>query len=356
MEPKYIRFPIKSISFFLFVFIFIAACKKEDKQIATSDLDEAYIMDIPKGFPQPYFNPQNPMTKAGVELGKMLFGDPILSSNGLSCTSCHKPELTYSSGIYTDPQGNKISVPPHINLAFNPEYDWDGGIGILDTLALGDFAPSIFNTNGDTLIARLASHSIYPYYFKKAFGIDDIRTLTFDQLKHLIAKAVSQYMRSKVSANSLYDRYKAGKIMVSPEVYKGMTIFFTEKGDCFHCHGEPLFTDNLFHNNGLDSVFSGMDRGRFLVNGNRSDMGKFSSPTLRNIAYTAPYMHDGRFKTLEEVVDFYNSGVRYSETIDPIMTKPAKAMGLGLTNYEKACLVEFLKSLSDSEFVEKNMR
>lgn len=333
---------------------FYGSCTPE-KTLRKDDLDKPYFIEVPKGFPQPYSSTYNPMTVAGVELGKSLFGDPILSSNGMTCLSCHKPELSYSSGIYTDPLGNKISVPPHINLAFNPDYNWDGGVNI-DTLALGDFSPVIFNTNADSLFNRIANHPFYPYYFKKVFGIDDVKKLSYDQLKRYIAKALSQYMRSKVSANSLYDQYKNGKVMVSPEVFKGMTIFFTEKGDCFHCHGEPLFTDNQFHNNGLNSTFSKLDQGRFLITKNLNDMGKFSTPTLRNIAYTAPYMHDGSLKTLEDVVEFYNSGVRSTETIDPIMTKANKANGLGLTNYEKYCLVEFLKSLSDSSFVYKNMR
>lgn len=130
-----------------------------------------------------------------------------------------------------------------------------------------------------------------------------------------------------------------------------MMIFITERGDCFHCHGLPLMTDNGFHNIGLDSVFTGADLGRFLVTGEASDKGAFKAPTLRNVALTAPYMHDGRFQTLEEVVEHYNSGVKPSPSLDAIMTKPGQVTELGLVPEEKADLVAFLRTLTDEPFV-----
>ena len=129
----------------------------------------------------------------------------------------------------------------------------------------------------------------------------------------------------------------------------GANIFYTEQGDCFHCHGTPLFTNNTFNNTGMDTVFSGLNFGRYLYTGLATDMGKFSAPTLRNIELTAPYMHDARFKTLEEVMEFYNSGVHWnSPNIDPIMTKPFKEYGLMLTSMDKADLIAFLKTLTDT--------
>ena len=129
-------------------------------------------------------------------------------------------------------------------------------------------------------------------------------------------------------------------------------IFMTERGDCFHCHGNPLFTSNDFRNNGLDCTPQGANSGRYLVTGNANDIGKFSVPTLRNVELTAPYMHDGRYATLEEVVEFYNSGVcMTSPNIDPIMTKPAKEYGLNLWPWEKEDLVNFLKTLTDTTFI-----
>jgi cytochrome c peroxidase len=130
----------------------------------------------------------------------------------------------------------------------------------------------------------------------------------------------------------------------------GFNIFTTEKGDCFHCHSLGLFTDNKFHNIGLDSEFTSINMGRYNVTLKQADMGLFKTPTLRNIQLTAPYMHDGRYLTLEQVVEHYNSGVKQSNTLDPIMTKPSKIYGLGLTPTEKQDLVAFLKTLTDTTF------
>ena len=131
----------------------------------------------------------------------------------------------------------------------------------------------------------------------------------------------------------------------------GLDIFTTEKGDCFHCHSLGLFTDNKFRNNGIDSIYIGNDLGRYNVTTNTNDIGLFKTPTLRNIELTAPYMHDGRFQTLDQVIDHYNSGVKHSATLDPIMTKPSKIYGLGLTTIEKYDLIAFLKTLTDTTFI-----
>ena len=153
------------------------------------------------------------------------------------------------------------------------------------------------------------------------------------------------------SSNSKFDRYQRQEEQLSNSELNGMTIFFTEKGDCFHCHGIPLMTNNEFHNIGLDSIFVGNNVGRNYITGSPYDLGKFKTPTLRNVELTSPYMHDGRFTTLEEVVEHYNSDVKRSATVDPIMTKPGKEYGLQLTTQEKQDLVAFLKTLTDWEFV-----
>ena len=158
-------------------------------------------------------------------------------------------------------------------------------------------------------------------------------------------------MRTLISDQSYFDQYKAGKYRLTFDEAEGMKIFFSEKGDCFHCHVAMLFTDGQFHNNGLESQHTGAGKGRELVTQNPKDRGLFLTPTLRNIEKSGPYMHDGRYSTLEEVVEFYNSGVKASSTLDPIMYKRPDLSRLGLTDTEKKQLVAFLKTLTDEKFV-----
>lgn len=329
---------------------FLPSCKKDTPEPAKT-WATPYTLKIPPRFPAPSIPADNPMTVEGVQLGKMLYFDPILSSNGRSCSSCHHPDKSFSLPLFMQSNGDVVSVPPHINLAFNPDYNWAGTESELEKVCMGDFEPHFFNTNKDSLYARLNRHPVYPGLFKTAFGADDINALDYHTLKTKITYSVAQYMRILISAQSKFDLYINHRAVLTTDERIGLGIYMSEKGDCFHCHGYPLLTDNLYHNNGLDSVFVGQNAGRFLITGNKGDMGKFSTPTLRNIEFTAPYMHDGRFATLEQVVEFYNSGVKHSETLDPIMTKPGKERTLNLSAYEKQCLVTFLKTFSDTAFL-----
>jgi len=338
----------------LLLIVLMIQCRQKE---SPSDPDSGiyqptpYILQVPQGFPQPYISSDNPLTNEGVDLGKRLYSDAILSSNGLSCSSCHYRSKSFSTPYYITPDGDKISIPPHVNLVFNPDYNWNGSVTKLETLPMGDFEPQFFNTNADTLFYRLSHHSLYPELFYKAFGITNFYTLSYEELKMTICKALTQYLRTLISADSKLDRYQLKGGTLTQQERDGMDVFFSERGDCFHCHGYPLFTDNLYHNNGVDDQFIGQNAGRNLITHAASDLGMFSTPTLRNIELTAPYMHDGRFNTLEEVVEFYNSGVKFSRTIDPIMTKPGKESGLQLTAYEKSSLVAFLKTLTDTSFI-----
>jgi cytochrome c peroxidase len=188
----------------------------------------------------------------------------------------------------------------------------------------------------------LNSNSEYLSLFKQSFNINYIDSV------HIV-KAIAQYERSLVSANSKFDEFYRGEESLTLSELNGYAIYNSEQGDCFHCHGTLLFTDNLFHNNGLDSEEPFSDIGLAEVSNNPLDNGKFKTPTLRNIEYSAPYMHDGRFATLEEVVTHYNEGGHYSSTVDPLMKK--LGIGLQLTNQDLADLVNFLKTLSDKEFI-----
>jgi len=162
--------------------------------------------------------------------------------------------------------------------------------------------------------------------------------------------ALAQFERTLISTNSKFDKFLRNEVQLSPSELNGYAIFNSEKADCFHCHGTQMFMDNTFHNNGLDTE-PFLDLGRANVTEDALDNGKFKTPTLRNIEFSAPYMHDGRFSSLEEVIEHYNSGGNYSSTVDPLMKK--LGIGLQLTNQEKQDLIAFLKTLSDENFISK---
>ena len=295
----------------------------------------------------------NPQTVEGVALGKKLFFDTVLSSNNTqACASCHLPQNAFSDNTPTSDGvdgifGSRNSMPL-FNLAWNygERFTWDGKELSLERQALEPVEnPIELHSDWNNVVDRLQSHSEYPELFRLAFKTSAIT-------KELAAKAIAQFERTLISANSKFDRYSLGEVSLTPQELNGLDIFLREdKGDCFHCHGNPnnpLWTDNDFHNNGLDAVFS--DLGLGTVSGDPNDNGKFKSPSLRNLAYTAPYMHDGRFATLDEVINHYSEGLQNSPTIDPLMKKVDQG-GVQLTLQEKADLKAFLLSLSDPSFI-----
>ncbi len=345
------KYRIVIISGIILLLTALHACKKDVESDGSPDTTP-YVLNVPVGFPPANIPAFNQLTIEGVELGRNLFYDPILSSNGLSCSACHKAENAYSVPLFVTPAGDSISVLPIMNLAFNHDFNWIGQFSNTETLCLGDFEPEFFNTNMDTLVNRLEASAKYKNMFYRAFGKSNFSGMSDSELKFKIVSAIGQFMRTLVSANSKFDRYLNHTENLSTTELNGMAIFFTEQGDCFHCHGGSLMTSNAITNNGLDSIPVGLGRGRYNLTANPQDDGKFAIPSLRNIALTAPYMHDGRYQTLEEVVEFYNSGVHQtSPNIDPIMTKSFKQFGLQLTAYEKQCLVDFMKTFTDTSFI-----
>lgn len=337
----------------LLVLGLLYACKPTEPPDPTVEPydPEPYILEIPANLPEMTVYEDNPTTVEGVKLGRMLYYDDMLSMNGQACASCHIQQGAFSAPS-DGPTGTAIL--PHINLGWNDEFGWVGGEKLLDHVALADLEEgnAFLAANNDSILERLSRHPDYPGMFQKAFGVDILKVELEDR-KEYIAFALAQFMRTLISGNSRFDmfqRREAGGILTQSE-YNGYVIFFSEKGDCFHCHAMPMMSSFSFNNNGLDSVFQGENMGRFAVTGNPNDMGKFRTPTLRNVEYTAPYMHDGRFNTLEEVVEHYNSGVKKSATLDPVMTKPGKEFGLNLTPQEKQDLVNFLKVLTDTAFI-----
>lgn len=301
----------------------------------------------------PIIPANNPQTVEGIALGKKLFFDPILSADfSQACASCHMPENsftdinTFSTGIHGD-LGIRNSMPL-FNMAWNfdERFFWDGGAVSLEHQALQPVEdPLEMDNTWETVVDRLKNHPEYPELFQAAFGNESIS-------KELAARAIAQFERTLVSANSKFDQHLLGTATLTMQEQNGLNVFMDEeRGDCFHCHGNPnnpLWTDNSFHNNALDTAFS--DNGLGDITGDPADIGKFKTPSLRNLAYTAPYMHDGRFATLDEVIDHYSEGLQNSPTVDPLM-KAVNQGGVQLTDQDKADLKAFLLSLSDPSFI-----
>jgi len=237
---------------------------------------------------------------------------------------------------------------PLFNLAWNfdERFMWDGKELSIERQAFSPVRnPIEMHSDWKNVANKLQEHAEYPTLFKQAFGASKIDST-------LVTKAIAQFERTLISGNSKFDQYLLGKVELTLEEQNGFNVFMDEtRGDCFHCHGSdnnPLWTDNKFHNNGLDETFT--DLGLGAVTGDPNDHGKFRSPSLRNLKFTAPYMHDGRFATLEEVINHYSEGLKLSSTIDPLMKK-ANQGGVQLSDKDKADLKAFLLSLSDDDFV-----
>ncbi|MCF6279015.1 MAG: cytochrome-c peroxidase [Flavobacteriaceae bacterium] len=336
--------------------LLFSSCNESEIETYTQHVPTPLALEIPPLFADNILPPvipiNNPQTVEGVALGRKLFFDTILSGdNTQSCASCHSPETAFSdsnqfsTGI-DGSLGGRNSMPI-FNLAWNYDenFFWDGRTFSLESQALQPVINPIEMHNTWVLaVADLQNDTQYPNLFFEAFG-----TTTIDSV--LVAKAIAQFERTLISANSRFDKHLLGEITLTTSELNGFNIFMDEsKGDCFHCHGNannPLWTDNKFHNNGLDAIFT--DYGLGYITGDPADNGKFRSPSLRNLQFTAPYMHDGRFNTLEEVINHYSEGLVNSPTIDPLM-KNVDDGGVQLSNSEKIDLKAFLLSLSDEEF------
>ena len=332
-----------------FLAIIASACKPEK----THYQQTPYELEQPSYFPSKNNIPtDNPMTEEGVALGRKLFYDPRLSgrdgSDGIrSCSSCHHQENSFEFGA---PTGTHHAMLPLVNLAWNRTgLGWNGSVATLEDMVLAAVtSPVEINADTNQVVKYLQKTDDYPELFEKAFGSRDITFIN-------IERAIAQFVRSLVSADSKFDCYLRGEVQLTEDELAGYELFCTEEGaDCFHCHGGgglALMTTNLFYNNGLDDEFNDPED-RSAITGSHWDRGAYKAPTLRNIAVSSPYMHDGRFTTLEEVIDFYSEGVKDSETINPLMHHVMDG-GVRLTDLEKAQLKAFLNTLTDDKFLNK---
>jgi cytochrome c peroxidase len=314
-----------------------------------------FRLALSERLPQVKLPEDNPLTMEGVELGRRLFHDPKLSkNNALSCAGCHQQGKAFTDGLkesvgaYGDRgRRNAMSL---VNLAWQKEFFWDGRAKSLREQVLAPIQDAHeMNEKLESVVAKLETDPDYPTQFKRAFGNAKITS------EHL-ALALEQFLLTLVSQESKFDRAARKLAQLTSQEQRGLQLFVTESdparglrgADCFHCHGGNLFSNHQFMNNGLQERPG--DLGRMEVTGLEADRGKFKVPSLRNVALTAPYMHDGRFATLEEVVEHYNGKLQRSPTLDPNLAKHPET-GLGLTAEDKAALVAFLKTLTDETFV-----
>ena len=351
----------KKYAIFLFFILLFSACKSDDEQTlpeAAFD-DTPYILSI-GALPPPDLPADNPLTEQGVHLGKMLFYEKMLSKDlSQACADCHKQVDGFSDStrlsIGVEGLPGKRQAMPIFNLAWHSNaFFWDGRAPLLRDQALKPIQdPLEMNETLENVIAKLSASKTYTDQFIRAFGSDEITS-------EKMALAMEQFMLSVVSNNSKYDKFLRGEVILTNSERRGKDLFFLEYNpffpeqsgaDCSHCHGGPNFENDRYMNNGLDTDAEFVDIGREEVTLNATDRAKFKVPSLRNIAVTAPYMHDGRFSTLEQVVDHYNEMIQESSTVDPAILNTQQT-GLLLTAEDKVDLINFLKTLTDETFLE----
>ncbi len=336
----------------------IISCRKDSKINLNPFSTTPYTFNIPAGTlpnstPKP-LPTDNVTTVEGVALGRMLFYDPILSGNGMqACASCHNQAnaftdtARFSKGIDGSIGGR--NAMPIFNLMWSPTFFWDGRDSSLEQQALHPIKnPIEMKANLDDVITKLNNHPSYPDLFNKAFGSKVVT-------KENLAKAIAQFERTIISCNSRFDKIQASPFdadTFTTSELRGKILFEGNSpetdGDCIHCHvAGSTFTNFDFKNNGLDEIPA--DSGRAKVTKSMLDFGKFKTPSLRNIALTAPYMHDGRFKTLQEVMDHYNTGFHAtSQYLDPNMQRQIQGR---LTKTQRNDVIAFLNTLTDSTLI-----
>ena len=318
----------------------------------------------PAYFPDPVYDlSKNPLTAEGIELGRFLFYDGILSrTDNIGCGTCHQQQAAFthhghdlSHGV-DDLLGTRNS-PSVQNMAWSPSFFWDGGVHDMDLVPpvpiqneveMGERVGNVIEKLRKTPVAGATKQVNYPKMFEAAFGTDEINA---DRMM----KALSQFMMTMVSATSRYDYFLQGDASaLTPLEKEGMAVF---KQKCSSCHSSELFTDFSFRNNGLIPAKIN-DQGRYAITLNEADRLKFKVPSLRNVGLTAPYMHDGRFTTLEEVLNHYandqsgsKDSIFVSPTLDPVLQVTGQKRGIKLSATEKQSIIAFLRTLNDEQFI-----
>ncbi|WP_426292217.1 cytochrome-c peroxidase [Dyadobacter endophyticus] len=356
------------MSFLAALLALAVSCKKsstDDPEPKPSDNTPTPLQwTKPSYFPDPVYDlSKNPLTVEGVELGKFLFYDGILSrTDNIGCGTCHQQQAAFTHHGHDLSHGvdDKIgtrNAPSVQNMAWNTSFFWDGGVHDLDMVPpvpiqnkveMDERVSNVIEKLKKTPIAGAAKQVDYPKMFKAAFGSDSI---TADRMM----QALSQFMMTMVSATSRYDYFVRGDASaLTAQEKDGLSIF---KQKCASCHAGELFTDQKFRNNGLTPNRIN-DQGRYAITLNADDRLKFKVPSLRNAGLTAPYMHDGRFTTLEQVLDHYandkpgsKDSIYVSPTLDPLLNAAGQKRGISLTSAEKQSIIAFLRTLNDDDFI-----
>ncbi|WP_205529356.1 cytochrome-c peroxidase [Taibaiella koreensis] len=328
------------------------SCKKdnvEEQEPVAVDPSLANIeFKVPESWPLPVYNfSNNPLTKEGFKLGRKLFFDPILSrDNSISCGTCHQPfaafsQLDHAVSHGVDDRVGTRNSPALFNLNWHSSFFWDGGVNHIE---MQPFAPITNPLEMDetlaNVIAKLQARDEYKQLFKDAFGTDEITT-------QKMTRALAQFMGMMVSSNAPYDKYMRHEGTLSADEMAGLTVF---RSKCAACHTEPLFSDFSLRNNGLalqNNEKGIIDSGRGIITPlDPSSFYKFKVPSLRNLKYTAPYMHDGRLATIDAVLDHYTGDVQHTPNLDPLLEN-----GISLSAQERQQLKAFLNTLNDETFV-----
>lgn len=317
-----------------------ASCSKEPRTRGLQLLN----LEQPPGFPAPVYDfADNPRSEEGVELGRRLFYDSSLSADGkVSCGSCHEQRAVFGTFEHDRSHGvfdshTLRNAPPLFNLAWHPNYHWDGEFTRLtDAVAQPINGHHEMGMHWESFTRKLRERADYREAFRQVFGDGFIRPLHVQQ-------ALAQFIGGFISNNSKYDRVQAGRESFTAREASGYRLFQTH---CESCHREPLFTDFGYYNNGLALDPSLNDLGRMRVTGRPADSLKFRVPSLRNVYLTSNYMHDGRLATVQQCINHYRFGVQNSATLDPRLRG-----GITLTGSEAVDLEQFLRTLSDSSLL-----
>jgi cytochrome c peroxidase len=337
---------LQLLSILLIIVSVLTSCRVDPPVIEPAPVNELKEI-IPEGWPQPVYRfTNNPISKSSFELGRALFYEPMLSrDNTISCGSCHQNFAAFANSDHKvshgidNKTGNRNS-PAIFNLAWHPSFMHDGGINHIEVQPLGPIAnPIEMDEDINNVIAKLAASERYRKLFSDAYGSEEVNT-------QRIMRSMAQFMGLIYSYNSKYDRYKRQEkdIQLTAEELRGYELFLA---NCNSCHKEPLFSDFGFRNNGLSVNPAVVDSGRARITQNSNDLYRFKTPSLRNVAFTAPYMHDGRYNTLDECLDHYTSSVTNKINLDPLLQNN----GLQLNGQQKSDIISFLHTLSDFQFI-----
>lgn len=337
---------MKKIVILAVLLLFVSCSSNKDSEYQNIPIN----YQVPSNFPPlAYTMEYNPLTEKGFELGKKIFYDGRLASDGVvACGFCHIQEnaFTHHGHTFSHGVGEGIgtrNAPPIQNMAYQTQFFWDGAANHIELLSMNPISNEIeMNGNIGDIITMMQNDSEYKKLYQQAFENGAINSEN-------MLKALAQFMTMLTSSNSRFDKYRRnepGGVLSSDEV-EGYALFNQK---CARCHASDIFTDNSFRNNGLSINPQIQDNGRYHVTELEQDRYKFKVPSLRNIEKTAPYMHDGRFFTLEAVLDHYANGVVNTQNLDASLNQNG-VLGISLTNDEKVKIIAFLKTLTDNQFL-----